>query len=75
VDHRDSANTDCNHLAAPRVFYLLSAIVPRCQARPGAITCWSRVNRGVGLVFTLTADCEIHDVARAAMVIELRSHL
>ena len=38
----ESANADCNHLATPRVFYLLSAIVPRCQARPGAITCWSR---------------------------------
>ncbi len=63
--HCDSAraDTDCNHIAGPRVFHLLSAIVLAAKRRLGAehvLVAW--VNHSAALIFTLTY--EIHNVAR-----------
>lgn len=62
-NHRARADTDCNHLAGPRVFHLLSAIVLAAELRRGAdhvLVAW--VKHSAARIFTLTY--EIHDVAR-----------
>jgi hypothetical protein len=62
-NHRARADTDCNHLAGPGVFHLLSAIVLAAKRRLGTdhvLVAW--VNHAAALIFTLTY--EIHDVAR-----------
>lgn len=67
------ADTDCNHLAGPRVFHLLRAIVlaDKPLGADHVLVAW--VNHSAALIFTLN----LRDSRRgtATVAIELRSHL